>query len=369
MDSLSKEYLPGADTFTADCLEVWEGYMSEVERRQTSLNPQRAQRGRHESLLADWYTANTASAEFFTTEMKARYTSMRVRVNRSVARGLTAAPFSARFTTMAEKFELCDDKWFKFWAPRQQQLPDRLVDSIANALFVDTASAAAAFEVEADTKQPSIRILSDIVAFLGTNLTFAMELAHHLGNGENLNAKIGVARSDFAITSSEAKNVGRAGAAFLIAEFAAGADAHPIHKDTFVSTAEAVFESHRIVAHLDIDSVPLGRVHILLGSDRKLKFGVVQPIYLPGGIFWERQMEGLTFDLSKTLPFADRLENALRMACYMKEVVLPDCYRLCGSLSSSTVDATAELLPVLPTKIPPQRAPGAITPLAKRRRK
>ncbi|KAJ3165545.1 hypothetical protein HDU88_004032 [Geranomyces variabilis] len=141
-----------------------------------------------------------------------------------------------------------------------------------------------------------------------------MELAHHLRNGENLNAKIGVARSDFAITSFEAKNVSRAGAAFLIAEFAAGADAHPIHKDTFVATAEAVFESHRIVANLDIDSVPLGRVHILLGSDRKLKFGVVQPIYLPGRIFRERQMEGLTFDLSKTLPFADRLENAERYA-------------------------------------------------------
>ncbi|KAI8585782.1 hypothetical protein BDZ88DRAFT_334672 [Geranomyces variabilis] len=137
-----------------------------------------------------------------------------------------------------------------------------------------------------------------------------MELAHHLGNGENLNDQIGVARSDFAITSFEPKNVSRAGAAFLIAEFAAGADAHPIHKDTFVATAEAVFESHRIVAHLDSDSVPLGRVHILLGSDRKLKFGVVQPIYLPGGIFRERQMEGLTFDLSKTLSFADRLENA-----------------------------------------------------------
>ncbi|KAJ3156324.1 hypothetical protein HDU89_004106 [Geranomyces variabilis] len=165
-----------------------------------------------------------------------------------------------------------------------------VVDSIANALFVDTASAAAAFEVEADTKQPSIRILSDIVAFLGTNLTFAMELAHHLGNGENLNAKIGVARSDFAITSFEVKDVIRAGAAFLIAEFAAGADAHPIRKDTFVATAEAVFESHRIVAHLDIDSVPLGRVHILLGSDRKLKFGVVQPIDLPGGIFREHML-------------------------------------------------------------------------------
>ncbi|KAJ3139140.1 hypothetical protein HDU90_000503 [Geranomyces variabilis] len=367
MVTLSAEYAPGSDTFSEDCHKLWQDYLAHVERRRMSPNSVQAQKGRHQALLAEWYAGDTAFAEFFVDDMAKKYETATIAIDRSAAQALTLSPISADLTASAENFNILST-WDKLWS-RKPDFPEQFVNSVAAGLFVDyTASAAPAFEVEADTKVPATRILSDIVAFLGTKLTFALELAHNLGNGKNKSSKVGIARSDFAITSSEDKNVGRAGAAVLIAEFAAGADAWPVHKDTFVATAEAVYESHRLLGHLPLADVSHARMHVVLCSDRVVKFQVIQPIYRRCGIFFERNTEGPVFDLSKSLDFGDRLANALRMARYVQDVVFQDAYRLRGKIKASVQDRTVELLPTLPTEIPPQRPPGAITPVAKRRK-
>ncbi|KAJ3167005.1 hypothetical protein HDU87_001887 [Geranomyces variabilis] len=367
MVTLSAEYAPGSNTFSEECEKLWQNYLAQVERRRMSPNSVQAQRGRHQTLMAEWYAADTAFAEFFVNDMAKKYETATIAIDRSAAHALTLGPISADLTAFAPNFNILST-WDKLWS-RKADFPEQFISSVAAGLFVDnTASAAPAFEVEGDTKLPATRILSDIVAFLGTKLTFALELAHNLGNGNNKSTKVGVARSDFAITSSEAKKVGRAGAAVLIAEFAAGADAWPVHKDTFVATAEAVYESHRLLGHLPLADVSHARMHIVLCSDRVVKFQVIQPIYRLGGIFFERNTEGPVFDLSKSLDFADRLANALRMARYVQDVVFQDAYRLREKITASVQDRTVELLPTLPTKIPPQRPPGAITPMAKRRK-
>ncbi|KAJ3173249.1 hypothetical protein HDU88_004711 [Geranomyces variabilis] len=367
MITLSAEYAPGSNTFSEDCHKLWQDYLAQVERRRMSPNAVQAQKGRHQTLMAEWYVGDTAFAEFFVDDMARKYETATIAIDRSAAQALTLSPISADLTAYAANFNILST-WDKLWACKAD-FPEQFVNSVAAGLFVDyTASAAPAFEVEADTKVPATRILSDIVAFLGTKLTFALELAHNLGNGKNKSSKVGIARSDFAITSSEDKNVGRAGAAVLIAEFAAGADAWPVHKDTFVATAEAVYESHRLLGHLPLADVSHARMHIVLCSDRVVKFQVIQPIYRRCGIFFERNTEGPVFDLSKSLDFGDRLANALRMARYVQDVVFQDAYRLRGKIKASVQDRTVELLPTLPTKIPPQRPPGAITPMAKRRK-
>ncbi|KAI8586429.1 hypothetical protein BDZ88DRAFT_294706 [Geranomyces variabilis] len=363
------------DFFTDVATREWRGYRNTVKQLAESHNEGLAQRGWHLNVLADWYTADTALAEVPITlqgvsvnDLAKRYEEGRVHIRRSVLTVLAKVPVYADITAMAALNSVdVHGLLHTLWPTCSAATPPDLL-GIAASLLTNTASVAVDQEMEVDTKLVSVRVLADAVAFLGKGFRFTMETAHDLGNSCNISARKGVARSDFAVFSPSQGTVGRVGAAALVAEFAAAADCFPLHKDLFVVTAEAVYESHRLISHLERDCVSLARVHIALASDRQMSFEVVQPVYRPGGIFWILDKDGPMFDLSLDLNFNERLVNALRMAKYLEEVVFPDAVAVRTKLSKSVNTNTASLLPRLPTHIPPQRDPGPLTPLNKRRK-
>ncbi|KAJ3144105.1 hypothetical protein HDU89_008979 [Geranomyces variabilis] len=369
--------LAAQEQMDSDANQEWQDYRSKVKQLAESHNEVLAQRGRHLHVLASWYAADTAQAAVPISvqgvslrDISERYQEGSVHIRRSALADLAEAPVHVNTTALAalssvDIHGILHSLWPSCTAAT---LPNLLVHSIAGSLFADTASAAVDQEMEADTKLISIRVLADAVAFLGTGFLFSMEAAHDLGNSRNSSVKKGVARSDFAVFSASQGSVGRVGAAALVAEFAASAECYPVHKDLFVATAEAVYESHRLIAHLDKDWVHLARVHIVLVSDRQLRFGVVQPVYRQGGIFWILDKDGPAFDLSLKLDFNSRLVNALRMSRYLQEVVFPDAAAARAKLLNYANAETAALLPRLPTLIPPLREPGPLTPFNKRRK-
>ncbi|KAJ3133712.1 hypothetical protein HDU90_005550 [Geranomyces variabilis] len=357
---MTENYTTGVDVYYGECAKLWTAFKKDIKNQAASHNEKLAQRGRHQSILMQWFAVDTAVAEMPVflgavsfQEVSKRYATSRVTISRSALRILAAAPLLADITALAASDNVTVPSMLRNFLARStiEPLPDMLVFSIAGSLFTDTAAAAVIHQVEQDTKLVSVR------------------LAHSLGNSLNPTVKKGVARSDFAVFSpaeGEGVSVNRAGAAILIAEFAASADAFPIHKDLFVITAEAVFESHSLISHLELHQVELARIHILLVSNRILRFGLVQPVYRQGGIFWVLDVHGPEFNLSADLPLVKRLVTALRMASYLKEVVFPDGERLRKALTKDPVPASSSLLPKLPRFIPPQRQPGPCTPISKR---
>ncbi|KAI8594084.1 hypothetical protein BDZ88DRAFT_447783 [Geranomyces variabilis] len=132
----------------------------------------------------------------------------------------------------------------------------------------------------------------------------------------------GVGKSDFAITVPRVGNLNPAGAVFFILESgAARPDATLVHKGLLKGTAEAVSELHRLMSRLSLAELHLAQVHIVFGSNRRLAFGVIQPIHCNGGILWAQDRNGPVFDLDKNLPLQDCRLSALREADCMPDVV------------------------------------------------
>ncbi|KAJ3165304.1 hypothetical protein HDU87_003164 [Geranomyces variabilis] len=373
-ESLLESFDAGFENYFDKAAKLWGQYCEKVAQLTLSRNQLVAQRGRHLLVLREWFTAEIALAGIPTgkeslSSIGERYLTKPVIVNRSTIDQLKATPISADPTAIAAMpaFVL-RTLLHKLWPPFASDLalPDQMVSSIAFALAADTAAAADTSAVEHDTKFVGFRVLADIVFTFGGGCRFAMELAHYVSNSMHANIRKGVARSDFAITAPAGGRFAKAGAAVFIAEFARAADSYPVHKDIFVGTAEAVYESHRLATHLTAETVHLARIHLMFGSERRLQFALLHPVYRPGGVFWVLENTGPTFDLSRNLAFGSRLAAALRMAQYMRDVVFPDGRRVQESLLPQPNPDMALLLPTLPTLIPEQRQPGPLTPFAKR---
>ncbi|KAJ3155706.1 hypothetical protein HDU86_004175 [Geranomyces michiganensis] len=133
-----------------------------------------------------------------------------------------------------------------------------------------------------------------------------------------LAALLGSPYCDVAITAKRGQQI----APLVLAEFARAPSAAPVHKDLFVNTAEAVFESQRLVLKLSAQAAHLAR------------------------------------DITTSA----RLLDAMHMAHYVQTVIFADGDKLIADPD------TAALLPVLPHCVPQTRSAGLFTPAAKRSR-
>ncbi|KAI8589024.1 hypothetical protein BDZ88DRAFT_159153 [Geranomyces variabilis] len=167
---MTENYTTGVDVYYGECAKLWTAFKKDIKNQAASHNEKLAQRGRHQSILMQWFAVDTAVAEMPVflgavsfQEVSKRYATSRVTISRSALRILAAAPLLADITALAASDNVTVPSMLRNFLARStiEPLPDMLVFSIAGSLFTDTAAAAVIHQVEQDTKLVSVRVLSE----------------------------------------------------------------------------------------------------------------------------------------------------------------------------------------------------------------
>lgn len=136
-----------------------------------------------------------------------------------------------------------------------------------------------------------------------------------------------------------------------------------IHKDIFVATAEALWELQGILEATNASEVLLGntKVQIALVGGTKIEMSVLTVDRRPEGIVYILDRRGPPFDLMAG-DMGCKLNEALRFATYVRDVVIADAESTARFLKSWDGSFSLEkirALPHLPTVWAPLRATTA----------